>query len=283
MDFLDFYKLKEHPFSSSIDNRFYYNSSQHAEALLRLRYAVDTMKGLAVVVGGVGTGKSTLARRMLDELDETVYEAALLIVLHTSVTTDWLMKKIAMQLGVKNIGSTKLDVLGQVARKLHAIHDSGLKTVILVDEVQMLNSREIMEEFRGLLNMEVPEGKLITLVLFGLPELEEVLSLDLPLKQRIAVKYKMTGFEQNITEEYIKHRLKVAGGQEDIFAPEAIQAIHYYSRGTARLINTICDNSIFEGFLVKAKSIGRDVVESVAQTLDLQPTDETAEEYRNFG
>jgi len=131
MDFLEFYKLKEHPFSSSIDSRFYFNSSQHAEALLRLKYAVDTMKGLAVVVGGVGTGKSTLARRMLDELDETVYEAALLIVLHASVTTDWLMKKIAMQLGVKDIGSTKLEILGQVARKLHAIHDSGLKTVLL--------------------------------------------------------------------------------------------------------------------------------------------------------
>jgi type II secretory pathway predicted ATPase ExeA len=283
MDFLKFYKLKEHPFSSSIDSRFYYNSSQHAEALLRLKYAVDTMKGLAVVVGGVGTGKSTLARRMLEELDETVYEAALLIVLHTSVTTDWLMKKIAMQLGVKNIGSTKFEILGQVARKLHAIHDSGLKTVILVDEVQMLNSREIMEEFRGLLNMEVPEGKLITLVLFGLPELEEVLSLDLPLKQRIALKYKMTGFEQNITEEYIKHRLKVADCQEDIFAPEAIKAIHYYSRGTPRLINTLCDNAILEGFLVKAMPIDRDIVESIAQGLDLQPTDETAEEYRNFG
>ena len=283
MDFLEFYKLKEHPFSSSIDNRFYFNSSQHAEALLRLKYAVDTMKGLAVVVGGVGTGKSTLARRMLDELDETVYEAALLIVLHASVTTDWLMKKIAMQIGVKNIGTTKLEILGQVARKLHAIHDSGLKTVLLVDEVQMLNSQEIMEELRGLLNMEVAAGKLITLVLFGMPELEDVLSLDLPLKQRIAVKYKLAGFEQNITAEYIKHRLTVAACPKEIFAPEAIQAIHQYSRGTPRLINTICDNAIFEGFLVKAMPIGREVVESVAKSLDLQPTDEEAEEYRHFG
>jgi len=116
-----------------------------------------------------------------------------------------------------------------------------------------------------------------------MPELEDVLSLDLPLKQRIAVKYKLTGFEQNITEEYIKHRLNVAASQEEIFAPEAIQAIHHYSRGIPRLINTLCDNSIFEGFLVKAKPIGRDVVESIAKSLDLQPTDEEAEEYRHFG
>jgi general secretion pathway protein A len=283
MDFLEFYKLKEHPFSSSIDSRFYFNSSHHAESLLRLKYAADTMKGLAVVVGGVGTGKSTLARRMLDDLDETVYEAALLLVLHASVTADWLMKKIAMQLGVKNIGSSKLEVLGQVARKLHTIHDSGRKTVILVDEVQMLKSQEIMEELRGLLNMEVPMGKLITLVLFGMPEIEDVLSLDLPLKQRIAVKCKLNGFERNITEEYVKHRLKVAACQEGIFDPEAIQAIHSYSHGIPRLINTICDNSIFEGFLIKAMPIGRDVVESVAKSLDLHPAVEEAEEYRHFG
>jgi type II secretory pathway predicted ATPase ExeA len=131
--------------------------------------------------------------------------------------------------------------------------------------------------------MEVEAGKLITLVLFGMPELEDVLSLDLPLKQRIAVKYKLTGFEQNITEEYIKHRLNVAACKEEIFAPEAIQAIHHYSRGIPRLINTLCDNSIFEGFLVKAKPIGRDIVESIAKSLDLQPTDEEAEEYRHFG
>jgi len=281
MDFLDFYKLSEHPFSSSIDNRFYYKSSQHAEALLRLRYTVDTMKGLAVVVGGVGTGKSTLARRLLDELDPREYEAALLIVLHTSVTTDWIMKKIAMQLGIKNIGESKLDVMGQVARKLQAIHNSGLKTVILLDEVQMLKSKEIMEEFRGLLNMEVIEGKLLTLILFGLPELEEILAWDMPLKQRIAMKYKMLGFTENITHEYIKHRLKIAACNDDLFTPEAIQAIHYFAQGVPRLINTICDNAIFEGFLVKANPIDKDIIESVAVNLDLQPSEE--EELTHFG
>ena len=281
MDFLDFYKLSEHPFSSSIDNRFYYKSSQHAEALVRLRYTVDTMKGLAVVVGGVGTGKSTLARRLLDELDPREYEAALLIVLHTSVTTDWIMKKIAMQLGIKNIGESKLDVMGQVARKLQAIHNSGLKTVILLDEVQMLKSKEIMEEFRGLLNMEVIEGKLLTLILFGLPELEEILAWDMPLKQRIAMKYRMVGFTEDITHEYIKHRLKIAACDDNIFTPEAIQAIHYYAQGVPRLINTICDNAIFEGFLVKANPIDKDIIESVAVNLDLQQSEE--EELTHFG
>ncbi len=270
MDHLEFYNLKEQPFSNSVDNKYFFDNAQHSQALIRLKYAVDTLKGLAVLVGGVGTGKTTLARRMLNELDENKYEAALLVVIHTSVTTDWLMKKIALQLGIENVADSKLEILGQLYKKFVEIHESGRKTVVLMDEVQMLQSREIMEEFRGLLNMESPEGKLITLIMFGLPELDDVLSLDEPLKQRVAVKYKLTGLDENITQDYVKHRLGVAGCEEEIFASDAITAIHYYTKGVPRLINTVCDNAIFEGFLLKQKPISKEVVDSVAVNLDLK-------------
>ena len=270
MDFLEFYNLKEHPFSNAVDTKFFYSSRQHSDAMLRLKYAIDTMKGLAVVVGGLGTGKTTLARRMLNELEEDKYEAALLVVLHSSVTTDWLMKKIALQLGVEDVAENKLDILGQLHRRLVEIHDSGMKAVVLMDEVQMLQSREIMEEFRGLLNMEIPEGKLLTFLLFGLPELEELLSLDEPLKQRIAVKYRLAGFEEKSTEEYMKHRLGVAGAAGEIFKAESIAAVHQYSQGIPRLINTICDNALLEGFLVRQKPIEKETIDSVAVNLDLK-------------
>jgi len=282
VDYLEFYNLKEYPFSNVVDNRFYYNSTQHAEALVRLKYAVDTMKGLAVVVGDIGTGKTTLARRMLDELDESRYEATLLVVLHSSVTAEWLIKKIALQLGIKHVGETKVEILRQLYEKLLEIHEAGLKSVVLMDEVQMLQSREIMEEFRGLLNMEVPEGKLITLVFFGLPELEKLLALDEPLKQRIAVKCRLTAFEESTTEEYIKHRLKIAGSKEDIFTPEAIKTIHLYSKGIPRLINTICDNALLEAFLIKEKTIDKDIIESVAITLGLKAEEKGARIRREF-
>ncbi len=269
MDHLDFYKLQEQPFSNSVDNKYFFENSQHAQALIRLKYAVDSLKGLAVVVGGVGTGKTTLARRMLDELDEDKYEAALLVVIHTSVTTDWLMKKIAMQLGIENVADSKLEILSQLYKRLMEIHDAGMKTVVLMDEVQMLESREIMEEFRGILNMESEDGKLITLVLFGLPELDDVLALDEPLKQRVAVKYKLDGMDENITSEYIKHRLRVAGAEEEIFTPEAIASVHKYTNGVPRLINTVCDNAIFEGFLLKQLPISKEIVDQTAMTLDL--------------
>ena len=271
MDFLEFYNLKEQPFSNSIDSKFYFSSSRHSDALLRLKYSVDSMKGLAVVVGDVGTGKTTLARRLLDDLDEEKYEAALLIVLHTSVTSDWLLKKIAIQMGVENVADTKLEILSQLYKRLVEIHESGLKAAILMDEVQMLKSKEIMEEFRGLLNMEVEGGNLLTLVMFGLPELEEILAWDMPLKQRIAIKYKMSGFDEDLSREYIAHRLQVAGCHEEIFTQESIAAIHRYARGVPRLINTICDNAMLEGFFVKAKPIDKGIIESIAENLDLTP------------
>jgi type II secretory pathway predicted ATPase ExeA len=180
------------------------------------------------------------------------------------------MKKIAVQLGIENASDNKLEILGQLYKKFIEIYESGRKTVILMDEVQMLESREIMEEFRGLLNMEGPEGKLITLVFFGLPELDNVLALDEPLKQRVAVKYELSGLDENVTREYIKHRLSVAGCEEDVFAPDAVSAIHHYTKGVPRLINTVCDNAIFEGSLLKQKPVSKDIIDQIGATLNLQ-------------
>lgn len=264
MDYLEYYGLKEQPFTNSINNRFYYNSSQHGEALLRLKYAVSTMKGLAVLLGGTGTGKTTLARRMLDELNENEYESALLVIIHSSITAEWLLKKIAMQLGVDEIPEDKVNLLSKVYHRLIEIHEAGKKAVVLIDEAQMLNSREIMEEFRGLLNLEVPGGKLVSFVFFGLPELDDVLSLDEPLKQRVAVKFRLKSFMSATTEEYVRHRLHIAGSDNEVFNRDALDSIHLFSRGIPRLINTICDNAMLEGFLTKRSMIGRDIIEEVA-------------------
>jgi general secretion pathway protein A len=140
----------------------------------------------------------------------------------------------------------------------------------MVDEVQMLNSREIMEEFRGLLNMETSDGKMINLVFFGLPDLEDVLSLDEPLKQRVAVKIRLKEFSENDTKDYIKHRLGVAGCPKEIFSDEAIKLIYEYTNGVPRLINTVCDNALLEGYLSKVHAIDGRAVQSVAVDLGLR-------------
>ncbi len=269
MDYLEYFQLKEHPFSNVVDSRFYYNSPLHADAMLKLRYAVDTRKGLAVVIGGIGTGKTTLARRFLEELDEHAYEAALLVVVHSSVSSEWLFRKFAIQLGVRDVKENKVELLAQIYQRLHEIIDEKKNAVVMIDEVQMLNSREIMEEFRGLLNMEMPNGKMINIVFFGLPELEDVLSLDDPLKQRVALKIRLTEFSEKDTRDYIKHRLSVAGSIREIFLEEAVREVFRCTKGTPRLINTVCDNALLEGYLSRADAIGSSIIRTVSVDLGL--------------
>lgn len=270
MSYVDYYSLKEEPFSNApVSTRFYYNSAQHSQALVRVMHAVDSMKGLALVVGDIGSGKTTLARRILDQLPEEDYEASLLVIIHSAITADWLLIRIATLLGVENPGKEKVSLLGEIYEVLKKNYEDGKKTVILVDEAQMLQTREIMEEFRGLLNLEVPESKLLTFVFFGLMEIEDHLRLDEPLEQRVAVRYILRPLSAEATEAYMKHRLHAAGANKMLLSKEAVDSIYRLSRGIPRLINTLCDNALFEGYLLKADLISESIVKNVARDLRL--------------
>ena len=269
MSYLEHYGLEKDPFSNAPDARFYFNSEQHGQALLRLMYAVDSNKGLAVLVGGVGTGKTTLARRMLDSLPEKKYESSLLVMLHSGITPDWIVTRIALQLGVEEPASDRIKLLKQLYSRLLEIEEEGRCAVVLIDEAQMLQSRELMEEFRGLLNLEIPGKKLLNIVFFGLPEVEECLALDEPLAQRVAVKFHLKSMTVDTTTSYIKHRLQVAGAKRMLFTDDAIPLIYRYSGGVPRLINTICDNCLFESYLRRMNESDTKIVHSVAGDLGL--------------
>ncbi len=286
MSYLEFYELSQEPFSNAPVTRLYYSSAQHAQALVRLTHAVSGMKGLAVLVGDIGAGKTTLARRMLDSLPEEEYEAALLVIIHSGITASWLLKRIAMQLGVENPADEKLALLSQLYQRLVRIYEQGKKAVVLIDEAQMLATRDIMEEFRGMLNLEVPERKLISFVFFGLPEIEDNLRLDPPLAQRVALKYRLEPLSPDATEAYVRHRLRLAGASRVPFTPGALARIHAHTRGTPRLINTLCDNALFEGFVARARELDERLVDRVARDLGLEApaperTDGAAQGQRN--
>jgi type II secretory pathway predicted ATPase ExeA len=275
VNYLDFYELNQEPFSNAPVSRFYFGSAQHAQALMRLTHAVSNMKGLAVLVGDIGAGKTTLARRMLDSLPEEEYEAALLVIIHSGITAGWLLRRIALQLGVESPAEEKLALLSQLYQRLVQIYEQGKKAVVLIDEAQMLASRELMEEFRGLLNLEVPERKLLSFVFFGLPEIEDNLRLDPPLAQRVALKYRLEPLKSEDTEAYIQHRLRLAGAPRIPFNGPALEAIHAHARGTPRLINTICDNALFEGFVARTREIDDKAIGRVARDLGLAALEAT--------
>lgn len=271
MGYENFYGLKEPAFSNAPDSRFYFDSSQHSEALVRMLNAVDAMNGLTVVLGGIGTGKTLLAQKILEMLlQDPQYEPALLVILHSDITAEWMLKKIAKQFGLENPGDTKSEISSKLYDRVMKIHEEGRKAVVVIDEANMIRKKEIFEEFRGLLNMEVPGQKLISFVFLGLPELEKYLALDPPLLQRVTTRIFIKALPPETSEKYIRYRLAVAGCSRDIFTVNAYQKIFDYTKGIPRLINTICDNAMLEGYLLKRESIDADIIEQVVMDLGLK-------------
>ncbi|MDX2480039.1 MAG: AAA family ATPase [Desulfuromusa sp.] len=269
MGYTDHFNFDREPFSNAPNDKFYFDSDQHNQALLRLKYSVDSDKGLAVLVGGVGTGKTTLARRMLDNLPFDKYESSLLVMIHSAVTPEWIMSRICMQLGVKNPDISPLKMLKQLYERLLDIEKEGRKAVVLIDEAQMLQTRELMEEFRGLLNLEIPDKKLLNIIFFGLPELDDIMKLDAPLAQRVAFKYTLKPLSAEAALAYINYRLQVAGCENPPFTAESLVLINEISGGVPRLINTICDNALFETFLRHGTEVTAKIVNNVAEDLGL--------------
>lgn len=270
MSYEYFYGLKEQPFSNAPDNRFYFNSKSHEEVMVRIFHIVNTMKGLAVIIGNIGTGKTTVARKMIEKLDESRYECALLVILHKEMSPESFLRRIALQLEVENIASEKIALVGQIYQRLEVIYEQGRKSVILIDEANLLGQPEIIEEIRGLLNLEVPGKKLLSIILMGSHELEKHLIENAALYQRIALKFILKSLDEESTYAYIKHRLFIAQCEKNLFSDEAFSLIFKYSKGLPRLINTICDNALLEGFLMKQEIIDKNIIEIVCSNLDLE-------------
>jgi general secretion pathway protein A len=268
MSYEQFFGLTAQPFSNAPDSKYYYDSVQHNEAMVRIMNAADTMNGLAVILGDIGTGKTMLARKVLEKMEqEEKYVESLLVMVHSEINASWLLRRIAMQIGIENPADSKEGLLPQFFKRLMEIYESGKNAVVVIDEANMLKTKEIFEEFRGLLNLEVPGRKLLTLILIGMPELEEHLALDPPLQQRVAVKFRLKALDKEATKNYIKHRLKVAGAQREIFSDMSMERVFEFSKGTPRLINVMCDNALLEAFLMKKDKVGMDIIDNVASDL----------------
>ena len=270
MNYLEYYQLEKEPFSIMPLTQFYYHNAQHDRALERIYYGVAGMKGLTVLIGEIGLGKSLLARRLLELLPEEEYEVSLLVVLHEDVDSVWLLKRIAAQVGIVDCPEDKVEIMTRLLHRLQELAAEGKKTIVLIDEAHMLRKKSLMEEIRGLLNLELEDHKLISLVLFGLPELELCLQTDQALAQRVAVRSILNPVPQDTVAEYVRFRLAQAGGEKTIFSEAFIEKLHHYSRGIPRLINVLCDNALFEGFVRKAPlPLKPDILESVAEDLGI--------------
>jgi len=268
--YAEFYGLKELPFALTPDPRFIYFTPSHTEVVANLHYGIESGKGLVVVTGEVGTGKTTILRWIMQHLDRTVLVA---YIFNPRLSVPEFYQHVAALLDVQK-WETKSELLMELGRSLESRHSRGLRTVLIIDEAQGL-SPHVLEEIRLLSNFESDTAKQLQIVLTGQPELRKVLNdPDLrQLKQRIALRCvikPLPNIEE--TERYIISRLLVAGAERtNIFSLGAISYIFRCSEGIPRSINNLCDNALLAGFAAGEITIGPSIIEDIAETFDMLP------------
>jgi general secretion pathway protein A len=264
--YLDYYGLREAPFSITPDPRFVFLSERHRDALAHLLYGIGQGGGGGFVqlTGEVGTGKTTLCRLLLDQLPENTRVA---LVLNPRLSPLELLETICEELRLditQRRGSLKglVDALNTYLLEAYA---QGLRVVLIVDEAQNL-STEALEQVRLLTNLETPTQKLLQIILLGQPELRDMLARPelRQLAQRITARYHLTPLNEDETEAYLRHRLAVAGSSRFPFTRLAVRKVHEHAGGVPRLINVIADRALVGGYAQDLAQIGERHVERAA-------------------
>ena len=263
----EYWKIQEKPFENTPDPHFLYYSQRHEEALSRMLYAIRERKGAAVLTGEYGSGKTLLSRVLLDELSNDQYQSALIF--NPRLPPLELIKEIIYQLG-KDVTflTSKTEVLHSLNEILYAGKNDNKNTVIVIDEAQAIGEEDSFEELRLLLNFQLNDNFLLTLILLGQPELKERINNLPQLRQRLAVRYHLKALTEIETEEYIKHRLGVAGAEQQIFSEDGLKETYYFSAGIPRRINNICDMALLVGCGEGLDKITKKVIKEVAEDLE---------------
>lgn len=266
-----FYGLKDIPFSLSPDPRYLFRTESLLEVFATLQYGIENGKGLVVVTGEVGTGKTTILRSMLQSLDRTILAA---YIFNPLLSSRDFFDLLATEFRIQPQPS-KAAMLRRLGELFVSRHRQGLTTVLVIDEAHLL-APHLLEEIRLLSNFETTREKLLQIILCGQPELHETLSRpeQRQLKQRVSLKCAIKTLASRETAEYIGWRLRVAGAKNDnLFDVEAVELIHQLSGGIPRIINNICDNALLTGYGKESRTITVEIIEEVARDLDLAPID----------
>lgn len=247
-----------------------YASSQHKEALARMRYAVDQRKQGALLTGDYGTGKTYLSKVLKKICSASLHHFVFFT--NPRLSAMEFVKDIFLQLGGnedKIVDSNKSDLLRAVNLSLDELNRKGQHVVIVIDEGQSIEDTDLLEEIRLLLNIQGEGSNYFTLLLLGQPQLSEMLDTIPQFRQRIAISYCLEHLSEEETTEYIRHRLRIAGAKNEIFSTSAYSALYLLSEGMPRVINNACDLALLHGFSQQNKTIEKDVVDRVAIELGI--------------
>src|SRR5207248_1466899 len=273
-----YYGLRERPFELTPNPRYLLLTEKHKEALSILKYGISERKGVTMVLGSAGTGKTTLIRAALNSFADAQPRFACLN--NPTLTRDELVETLAraFELG-DEAAHSKAALLEKLQALLEERRAAGVVTALIVDEAQSLSDK-LLEEIRLLVNIESETDKLLPVVLVGQAELADRLNEPsyAAVKQRIALRCDLLPLTAAETAQYIATRIRTAGGvPSQLFTREAVDLIHERSQGIPRTISVICDNALVTGFAVDQRPIGRQLVLEVCRDFDLQAPSEAGD------
>jgi len=256
-----YFGLSENPFNMTPDQKYLFLSHHHNEALDYLLYGIHEKKGFIAVWGGIGTGKTTLCRALLNQLEPSTKTA---LVFNTSISDIELLETINQEFGIVSTGDkgSKKAKIDRLNRFLLENHKKNGNAVVIVDEAQNLSAKAL-EQLRMLSNLETDKEKLLQIVLVGQPEFVKLLSSPslAQLNERITVRYQLQPLDRPEVQSYLEHRLIVAGSRGSVrFTKGAVAAVHGYSQGNPRRINAICDRALLIAYCKDEFAISKDTI-----------------------
>jgi general secretion pathway protein A len=258
--YLEYWGLQKYPFENVPDPEFMFYSPEHKEALTRLLYAVKRNKGAVLLTGEVGCGKTMLSRVFIQQLAESEFDIGLIT--NPALSPIDFLKEALNQIGLNSQSNSKPELLNILNIAMVENMKKGRSTLFVIDEAQMI-SAETFEEIRLLLNFQLNDRFLLTLVLIGQPELRDKIRAFKQLDQRIANRYHLNPLNAENTRTYIAIRLETAGRANNMFTPAAVDEIYNHSEGVPRIINNICDLALLVGFSMNISEIDVDTIRKV--------------------
>ncbi|MFB3851423.1 MAG: ExeA family protein [Acidobacteriota bacterium] len=258
--FREFYNLKERPFGKTPDPKFLYLSKEHEEALARLEYAIEE-RDMAVLTGEIGSGKTTISRALMDRNEKDHF----ILIVNPRLSPNQLLREIARRLDLEP-KYFRSDLLEEISSRFMELNEEGRAAILIVDEAQLIPGKQTFDELRLLSNFQLDDANLISIILIGQPELKERLKHPsyAALRQRIGMWYHLKSLNEKETVNYIKHRIKIAGGDPSIFTLEAMKMIFEKTRGVPRLINSVATNALLSGFEKEEKPITVETVKEAS-------------------
>ena len=265
MEHLQHFDLNVDPFRNEPDMRFYFESAFHRDCQLRLERGLRQAKGLCVLTGAGGTGKTLLARRILDSLEEEVFDVNLMVILAGAADASSVLMRFARQLGVEAPAEERSALLAQLYEQLAIVREEGRHCVLILDDAHVLHP-DAMAEVCGLLNLEYEDRRLLSLLLVGVPELDAALSHQAQAA-RVDIRVHLSPLDLASARAYLLHRLEVGGGKPELFSEPAMGALYKFSQGRPRLLNTLADNGLFEAYLEGMQQVEPAQIERCAADL----------------